>query len=278
MAISDSTFQTKNSIITIGPIYNFNEFQFVFNGITFTNVVFLKDATLVHLVMQTKYPLVVQNWVVQNIQGGGFQLEPVSVIDETKKVQVSVNNILVANNDFQSSTFFVVANYCTLTVSNWTMKRNSAYFLGTILSIIDRKSTVSFDQWNFNHNNGVLGGLFYVERSSIINVTNSHIYGNFAVNSPVAYIENSGSINFDNWEISSSISLTVGMLQITDSINLSTITNSVMYSNTFTSKDILVKDINDTTICVILWFASDGFVSYLSENMQLLDQQVSILF
>ena len=61
MTISDSTFQTKNSIITIGPIYNFNEFQFVFNGITFTNVVFLKDATLVHLVMQTKYPLVVQN-------------------------------------------------------------------------------------------------------------------------------------------------------------------------------------------------------------------------
>lgn len=78
------------------------------------------------------------------------------------------------------------------------MKRNSAYFLGTILSIIDRKSTVSFDQCNFNHNNGVLGGLFYVERSSVINVTNSHIYGNFAVNSAVAYIENSGSINFDN--------------------------------------------------------------------------------
>ena len=278
MTVSDSTFQTKNSIITIGPIYNFNEFQFVFNKIEFNNLIFVKDASLIHIVMQAKYSLIVQNWVVQNIQGGGFQLEPVSVIDETKKVLVSVNNMLIANNDFQSSAFFVVANYCTLTVSNWTMKRNSAYFLGTILSIIDRKSTVSFDQWNFNNNNGVLGGLFYVERSSIINVNNSYIFGNFAVNSPVAFIENSGSINFDNWEISFSVSLTVGMLQITDSINLSTISNSVIYSNSFTSKDILVKDINDTTICIVLWFASDGFVAYLSENMQLLDQQVCILF
>lgn len=118
MTIKDSTFQTKNSIITVGPIYNFNEFQFVLSDIEFTNIVFLKDATLMHLVMQTKYPVVVQNIVVQSIQGGGFQLEPVSVIDQTKKVLLTVSNILVKNCDFQSSAFFVVANYCTLTVSN----------------------------------------------------------------------------------------------------------------------------------------------------------------
>ena len=274
--VKDSTFQTKNSIITLGPIYNFNEYQFVFTGIQFTGIVFTKEASLIHLVMQTKYPLIIQSWDVENVQGGGIQLEPVSIVDTTKTVQVQVTNVTVKNNDFQSSTFFVVANYWTLTVTNWTMKRNSAYFLGTILSIIDRKSTVTFDQCNFNHNNGVRGGLFYVERSSIVNVRNSSMYGNFAINSPIAYVENSGSINFDFWEISYSVSYTIGMLQIIDSINLSTITNSVIYSNSFVSKDILIQDIQDTTIWIILWFASDSYSTYLSQNMQLFDQQVKI--
>ena len=274
--IKDSTFQTKNSIITIGPIYNFNEFQFVFSGILFNGIAFTKDATLIHLIMQTKYPLTIQSWEVENVQGGGIQLEPVSIVDTTKTVQVQVTNVTVKNNDFQSSTFFVVANYWTLTVTNWTMKRNSAYFLGTILSIIDRKSTVTFDHWNFNHNNGIRGGLFYVERSSILNVRNSSMYGNFAINSPIAYVENSGSINFDFWEISYSVSYTIGMLQIIDSTNPSTITNSVVYSNSFATKDVLVKDIEDLSIWVVLWFASGLYSKYLSQNMQLFDQQVKI--
>ena len=276
--VKDSTFQTKNSIITLGPIYNFNEYQFVFTGIQFTGIVFTKEASLIHIVMQTKYPLIIQNWDVENIIGGGIQLEPVSVVDTTKTVQVQVTNVTVNNNDFQSLTFFVVANYWTLNVTNWIMNRNSAYFLGTILSIIDRKSTVTFDQWNFNQNNGVNGGLFYVERSSILNVRNSSLYGNFAINSPIAYVENSGSINFDFWEISYSISYTIGVLRIIDSSNPSTITNSVIYSNSFITKDILIRDIQDTTLWIILWFASDGFSTYLSQNSQLFDQLVSITF
>ena len=102
------------------------------------------------------------------------------------------------------------------------------------------------------------------------------MYGNFAINSPIAYVENSGSINFDFWEISYSISYTIGLLRIIDSSNPSTITNSVIYSNSFVTKDILIRDIQDTTLWIVLWFASDGFSTYLSQNLQLFDQLVSI--
>ena len=274
--IKDSTFQTKNSIFTLGPIYNFNEFQFVFKGIEFTNIYFEIGGYLMNIKFQSKYPFMFQDVSISNIQGGGFQLQPVSTIDDTKIVQVQIQNISASDNDFQYSTLFSVNGYWALSVTNWTMKRNSAYFLGSIISVTDKQSSILFDEWNFLNNNGIEGGLFYVEKGSTINVTNSYLFGNFAVDSPIAYIENSGSINFDNWDMSYNIAYTVGLIKIVDSTSLTSITNTLIYSNSLTNSNILKKDINDSSIWIILWFASDGFVEYLKNNISILNNQVSI--
>ena len=274
--IKDSTFQTKNSIITLGPIYNFNEFQFVFKGVEFKNIYFERGGCLMNIKFQSKYPFRFQDVSIGNIQGGGFQLQPVSTIDDTKIVQVQIQNISVSDSDFQYSTLFSVNGYWALSVTNWTMKRNSAYFLGSIISVTDKQSSILFDKWNFLNNNGIEGGLFYVEKGSTINVTNSYLFGNFAVDSPIAYIENSGSINFDNWDMSYNIAYTVGLMKIVDSTSLTSITNTLIYSNSLTNSNILKKDINDSSIWIILWFASDGFVEYLKNNISILNKQVSI--
>ena len=121
------------------------------------------------------------------------------------------------------------------------MKRNSAYFLGSIISVTDKQSSILFDEWNFLNNNGIEGGLFYVEKGSTINVTNSYLFGNFAVDSPIAYIENSGSINFDNWDMSYNIAYTVGLIKIVDSTSLTSITNTLIYSNSLTNSTIFKK-------------------------------------
>ena len=276
--IKDSTFQTKNSIITLGPIYNFNEFQFVFKGVEFKNIYFKIGGYLMNIKFQSKYPFIFQDVSISNIQGGGFQLQPVSTIDDTKIVQVQIQNISASENDFQYSTLFSVDGYWALSVTNWTMKRNSAYFLGSIISVTDKQSSILFDEWNFLNNNGIEGGLFYVEKGSTINVTNSYLFGNFAVDSPIAYIENSGSINFDYWDISNNIAYTVGLIKIVDSTSLTSITNTLIYSNSLTNSNLLIKDINDSAIWIILWFASDGFVEYLKNNISILNKQVSIVF
>ena len=52
------------------------------------------------------------------------------------------------------------------------MKRNSGYFYGTITSILGKNSTANFTNCNFNNNNGVNGGLFYVTTRSTIYLSN----------------------------------------------------------------------------------------------------------
>lgn len=128
------------------------------------------------------------------------------------------------------------------------MKRNSAYFIGTIVSIIGISSNAQFDQCNFNNNNGIKGGLFYVSRRSSIQVSNSILFSNFAVNSAIAYIENSGSISIDNCDISFNQVITVGLMEIVDSVIPSSISKSQIYSNMLVSKNVTIKEIDDPTI------------------------------
>lgn len=77
------------------------------------------------------------------------------------------------------------------------MKRNSAYFYGSIASIFGDDSVANFTNCNLVNNNGVNGGLFYVGANSIVYLTNCELFSNFAINAAVAYIENLGSIVID---------------------------------------------------------------------------------
>ena len=72
------------------------------------------------------------------------------------------------------------------------MSKNSGYFRGTLISIINSNSHAEVINCDFDHNNGVTGGLFYVYTQSVIDVTNSTMFGNFAVSASIAYVNSDG--------------------------------------------------------------------------------------
>ena len=77
------------------------------------------------------------------------------------------------------------------------MQRNSAYFYGSIASILDDNSAAYFNSCNFVNNNGVNGGLFYVAANSFVSLTNCLLFSNFAINAAIAYVENLGKMVID---------------------------------------------------------------------------------
>ena len=154
------------------------------------------------------------------------------------------------------------------------MRRNSGYFYGTIASILGDDSIAYFSNCNFNNNNGVYGGLFYVVAKSSISLSNWLLFSNFAVNAAIAYIENLGSISIDNWDISYNMAMQAGLVQVTDTINPTIISNSRIYSNLVVSYNTTIKDIQDPNVWINLWFASDGYVNYLIEHKSVLNVTV----
>ena len=132
------------------------------------------------------------------------------------------------------------------------MKKNSAYFIGSIVSITGIYSTAQFENCNFNNNNGIQGGLFYVSRRSSITVINSSIFNNFSVLAPVAYIGSNGSIKIYNCDLSRNIAVTVGLIETVDTIEESLISNSTIISNSLVDKSIILEELDDSSICINL--------------------------
>ena len=128
------------------------------------------------------------------------------------------------------------------------MHRNSGYFRGTIVSIQGSDSTATFSNCNFNNNNAILGGLFYVARRSEININNSTLFSNFAIIASIAYVSNQGRINIDTCEFFNNKAVSVGAIEIFDSNVDSYIINSTFYSNSIITKEITIKELDDPSI------------------------------
>ena len=276
IVFKETTFKTRNNIITFGPLFSTEDVDFKMVNVIMEDLTFTQDANLIYVNMQTKYPLNIESWVFQNIVGGYISIDPLTLVSGSTPANLDLVNVTVKNNDFRYYTFIRMGHFSELNIVNCIMNRNSGYFRGTIISIQGSDSTANISNCNFNNNNAILGGLFYVARRSVINVNNSTLFSNFAVIASIAYVSNQGKINIDTWEVFRNKAVSVGAIEIFDSNVDSYIINSTFYSNSIITKEITIKELDDPSIWVNLCFASDGYLSYLSLNRTVLDEVVGV--
>ena len=272
--IKDSTFKSRNDLISLGPIFTTSPLNFVLKSIEFNNLTFTNYANVLMISIQTANPVFIENCKFTNIYGGDIFLKPASTSAGLNKVVLNMQNVTVSDNDFATSTLFVLNSLWTLNVSNCTMRRNSAYFYGTIASILGDNSEAYFNSCNFVNNNGINGGLFYVAANSAIYLTNCVLFSNFAINAAVAYIENLGSISINSWDISYNMAMQAGLIQIVGTINPTIIANSKIYSNIIVSYDTTIADIDNSNVWINLCFASDGYTNFLLTHKSIMSQSV----
>jgi hypothetical protein len=170
LVITDTTFPTRNDFIKFGPFISSENIEIILRNLEITNLYFKKTAALINLNLQIPYPMRVESILVQNITAGYFHIHPVSVSDNTHPVTVDMYNVTVRENDFKFSTFMDIQDYSIVMVESCTFIKNSAKFKGTALSISGDDSSVFFTECNFNNNNGLTGGLFYVNGKSNVYV------------------------------------------------------------------------------------------------------------
>ena len=269
--ITDSTFATRNDLITFGPMYTAQDVDIHMNDVHFKNLNFKKLANIIHLKQQTLDPFVFENSSFTNVIGGHILIEPLTVSTDSLTTVLAMKNVTAANNDFSDSTFIVLKEHCELRITTCNLYRNSATFRGSIISIIDNNSFVNITNCNFNNNNGMIGGLFYVNGKSPIYVYDSTFFNNFAISAPISYTTNQGSIHYVDCNFTYNHALSVGLFDIIDSTFESTLEHSEITDNQIIDKSVTISELEDRTHCVHLCFASDSYFTYLNENRNLLD-------
>ena len=179
IVFTDTTLSSSNEFMKFGPIITSQDVQFIIRDFTAKDMVFLKGANILDAHFQAPNPILIENSVFSNIVGGYVELYPVSTSSNTNHASMILHNVTVENCDFYQHTFFILGGHSHLQMNSCNMRRNSAYFRGTVLSILGSDSSATFSNCVFNNNNGIEGGLFYVTSTSVISVENSTLYDNF---------------------------------------------------------------------------------------------------
>ena len=275
--VSNSTYKSQSNLIIYGPLYTTEVVQFSMQNVLFTNLDFEGYANMIYLKQQTQKPFILQNSNFQNIIGGRIYVEPDTTDVNTLPATLNILNLTVSNNDFIDYTFINMQQHSQLSVSTWTFYKNSATFWGTLISITDNNSVASIENCNFNNNNGMTGGIFYVAGSSTINVNNSTFYNNFAVSAAISYATDDGSIVYSNWIFNYNHAVSIGLIEVIGSVVENSIQSSGIYSNEIVSAVDIIKELEDRTHWRYLWFAADTYINYLNDNRNLLDLSVSAL-
>ena len=107
----DSTFYSQNNLISFGPIQTLALLNFSMTDIVFNNLNFVNIANIIHINVQSGVPFTIQNCSFVNNTSGRILLEPVSSSSGTNKVNLEVQSITVMENDFSTSTLFVLKKY-----------------------------------------------------------------------------------------------------------------------------------------------------------------------
>jgi hypothetical protein len=275
ITIKNASFTSGNPLLTFGPIYTKQDVEFTIKESLFDNLIFTNAVSLIHVYLQGPNDFILESCIFQNIIGGHIKLDPLTTVDGSFPTNIYANNLTVYYWDFMDKTLFVLEENCEIDVYGCTMNRNSGYFRGTIVSIVGKNSRATFTNCNFNNNNGINGGVFYVEDQSVINVINSVIYNNFAVKASIAYVGRQGSMIITGWTITKNNAYTITLIELVDTTESSIFSNTIIDDNSVISKEEVIDDIDDQTIWFQLWFASAGYFAYLSKHRSLLDDIVS---
>lgn len=120
--------------------------------------------------------------------------------------------------------------------------------------------------------------MFYVTRFSALNVYNSTLYDNFSVKASIAYIENLAILRMYNSTISQNKAVSTGGILIVDSPEINIFSNVTIENNYLEHPDTIIKELENTLVCKVLCFASDGYMQYLVANKTILYDTVFSVF
>jgi hypothetical protein len=271
LTVSNAQFDKHNDLISFGPLYTDEDVDIHIVDALFENLNFTKLANVIHLKQQSLDPFILEDTVFSNIQGGHILLEPLTVAKDSLVSKLVMLNVTASNNNFADSTFIVLKEHWEIIIDKCDFLRNSAEFRGTIISIIDNNSHVHIKNCKFNNNNGVIGGIFYISGKSTIVVEDSTFFGNFALTASIGYVTSQGSVTLTGCNIRFNHAISVGLLELIDSSIASSIIHSAIEENDIVSSATINTELDDISLWVNLWFASDQYLEHLDNNRELLD-------
>ena len=241
---------------------------FIIEDSMFSNITFSKSGNLIKFSHQLSNQAILRNIVMNNITSGRIYLDssnkqnevPTKVLFQNLTLSDINSNFISAISTFGQSE--LVIEESSFTGVSWLEE-------GGIIYAGNSKTIVTIRKSNFTENASIQGGIFYVERESVIEVYDSIIHSNFAVISGVIQASNNGYFKFFNTTVNNNYAISSSVSQIFDVAESSVISNSNITSNIVLNSSVVSDEIN--LDWDFLWFLPTNFKQYLLDNRRVYD-------
>ena len=262
----DSYIKLKQSFIIFSNVESQEQFYTVFDLVTFNNLTFRSGGYLMDFGHQTLTQVVVSNLVFTNVFAGTIHLEA------SYKVLPYKTNVLVQNGKFENvnsntESIFLLNEGANLEIRNSSFNQISCTETGGVIYSSYQFTITNIYDSSFTNSSAVKASLFLIEDGGVIRLYRWSMIQNFAVTSTLLQASNNGYFEIYNSKITQNYGMLNIVLEIINSINLSIIDNTKIYSNEFMTISDIYSEFTDS--CKLLWFVPTSLASYIISNPSL---------
>lgn len=202
----NSILYDKNNLIYFTKMELNTSFNFALTGIKFTNVTFPIKGNLIMIQHQLKNPLSIANLRVSNCKYGAIYMAAMNTQNKLLPTNILMTNLTTdkVNAGFQS--FMQVYENTKLEIRDSSILYVFNFAEGAVLTAGYQQAEVNIYNTLIKFNSAIEGGVFKVQSSSIIRVYNSQILNNFAISAGVIKADNGGQFEINSSNITDNTS------------------------------------------------------------------------
>jgi hypothetical protein len=280
----NNIYTSYSSILRIEDFTYTSSAQIIISNTIFKNIIFKLSGNVVLFSHHMKQEVVWTNLTMHNVTNGEVLLLPNSKSKKEFDVKVSIDGLVAVENESSFSKIVEVNDGSFLVLKNSVFDNNFALEIGKVLGddgfglvkVSSLIGQIEIFNTTFIQNAVIEGGIFQITDGASLLCEDWLFNENFSIEGGIITASSNGIFYVNSSTIINNRAFSIPVGYIIDSQRFSTISNSTLINNSVISKQDYEKEMSSLTTWSTLWYLSLTAKQHLQQNMNLISIHQSI--
>jgi len=267
----NSIFSSPDSLISTKKFSYEGASKMIITEARFTDLEFTTFGNLIHLTHNAIQPFEITQVTFNRVYGAGILLEPQDIFNTSMPLTLDIVNCTFTDNTPWVAGFVNVFENSVVHINISTFTNTASGGSGSVVLANYKENSVTIRDSNFTNNYAILGGVFYSQFSSVITCINCRFNNNIAIRGGVAFLNSNGRIDLQQSDLTLNQALNAPSLYISAcQAEFSVVSSSDIYlNNVITMEQLLARSAARTDHII------DAYIQEVQDNRIFYEKSVS---
>ena len=161
-------YEFANDIISTGTITSSGQFYVSFTNLTFSDIVFVRNANLLNFKHQSPNEFLVKDMTVSNVTAAGVLIQAFDVFMTNRPVKVKFQNLLATGINSEFKSFIQLQTGADIQIVDSSFEYMSTLESGAVIKAGSSKAIANIYDSSFTNNTAVEAPVFVTEKESVV--------------------------------------------------------------------------------------------------------------